>query len=93
MKWKNRDRNKERVAISRAELEKTIANTVRESSPACSDFITVILSRVVPSSTQESNWVVQGIKYGKADRQLCDAALSGCIAEKQVQFQLSDQKT
>jgi hypothetical protein len=93
MRWKNKDRNKERVAISRVDLEKMIANTVRASNPACSDFVTVVLSQVIPSSRQESNWAVRGIKYGKADRRLCDAALSGCMAEMQVQYQLYDQKS
>jgi hypothetical protein len=91
MKWKAEKQVKPpRKPISRADLEQAIAELVRTSDPDCREFAGVILEAIVPASTADTNWAVKGVRYGKADRKLCDAALSGCVAGKQLEFELSD---
>jgi cold shock CspA family protein len=79
-----------RTPISRAALEVTIADTVRETDPRCGPLIGVIVERVVPKSAGGANWAVKGVKYGKADRERCSAAISSCVKEKQREFDISD---
>jgi hypothetical protein len=79
-----------RKPIARAELEKVIADVVKTSNPECEAFAAVILERIAPGSPGDANWAVKGVKYGKANRELCDVALSSCVTEKQLEFELSD---
>ena len=53
-------------------------------------FVGVIVERVVPGSPGAVNWAVRGVRYGKANRELCGAALSNCVSEKQLEFELSE---
>jgi hypothetical protein len=50
----------------------------------------VILQVMSPASPEDPNWMVKGVRYGKADRALCDTALSHSVAEKQNEFDVSD---
>ncbi len=83
----NKTERSSRQPIKRAELEHAIADLVRAD---CEQFVGVILERVTPDPSGGNNWVVKGIKYGGADRALCDAALSASVAQKALQFDLSD---
>jgi hypothetical protein len=49
----------------------------------------IIVERASPASSAEANWAVKGVKYGKAKRERCDAALSVCVEEMQRQFEVS----
>jgi hypothetical protein len=80
----------ERTPIARADLEQAIAEVVRASSPDCQSFVGVILQVMSPASPEDPNWMVKGVRYGKADRALCDTALSHSVAEKQNEFDVSD---
>jgi hypothetical protein len=91
MKWKAEKQAKpQRKPISRADLEQEITEFVRASDPDCREFAGVILEAIAPASSGDTNWAVKGVRYGKADRKLCDVALSGCVAGKQLEFELSD---
>jgi hypothetical protein len=79
-----------RTSITRAALELAIAEAVRGSSPECRDLIGVIVERVVPGSPGSANWVVKGVKYGKAQRDRCRAAISACVEDRQREFEVSD---
>jgi cold shock CspA family protein len=79
-----------RSSITRAALELTIAEAVRESDPECKALIGVIVERVKPTSPGGANWAIKGIKYGKAERDRCSAAISSCVAEVQAEFEVSD---
>jgi hypothetical protein len=79
-----------RKQIARAELEQVIAEAVKAGDPECQEFVGVIVEHVTPAAPEGANWAVKGIKYGKADRARCDAALSVCVAEKQREFEISD---
>ena len=79
-----------RKQITRAALEQTIAEAVRASRPECKDFVGVVVERVSPDKSGDPNWVVKGVRYGKANRDLCGEALSNCVAERQLEFELND---
>jgi hypothetical protein len=78
-----------RQSIRRSELEYAIADLVKGRAD-CDQFVGVVIERVIPDTSGGSNWVLKGIKYGNADRTTCDAALSACIAQQALQFDLSD---
>lgn len=79
-----------RKPITRAALELAIAESVRDSSPDCRGLIGVIVERVVPKSPADANWVLKGVRYGKAQRERCNAAISVCVADGQHEFEVSD---
>jgi hypothetical protein len=79
-----------RTSITRAALELLIAETVRDSSPECGGLIGIIVERVVPGTPGGANWAVKGVKYGKAERDRCRAALSHCVEDGQRDFEVSD---
>jgi hypothetical protein len=90
MGWKRHKQGKgKRRRILRAELEDGIANVVKGGAD-CGDFVGVIVEWVKPNSPSDANWALKGIKYGAANRGLCDAILSTCIAEKTLRFDLAD---
>jgi CspA family cold shock protein len=81
---------RKRRSITRAALELAIAEAVRQSDPQCEALITVIIERVVPKSPGGANWAVKGVKYGRAERNRCSEAISGCVEEVQRDFDISN---
>jgi hypothetical protein len=79
-----------RTPMTRAALELAIAQAVRTSSPDCSALIGIIVERVVPKAPGGPNWAVKGIKFGKADRAQCSAAISKLVEDGQLEFEISD---
>ena len=81
---------KKRTWIARAALESALAENVRGSDPQCEGLIEIIVERVVPVSPDGANWAVKGVKYGKAEREACNAAISKVVEEGQREFEVSD---
>lgn len=81
-----------RMPIARADLEQLLADAVRSVAPDCQAFVGVIIERVVPQAPGEANWAVKGVRYGKADRDRCEAALGMSLREKQLEYVLSDEQ-
>ena len=79
-----------RKSITRAALELKIAEAVRSSSPKCTALVGIIVERVAPGSPGGANWAVKGVKYGKAERDRCNASLFKCVEEGQRDFEISD---
>ena len=79
-----------RTWITRAALEAAITETVRASNPQCVGLIGIIVERVAPASPGGANWIVKGVKYGKAERDRCGAAITNCVEEGQREFEYSD---
>ena len=79
-----------RTAIARATLELALAEAVRDSDPECKEFIGIIVERIEPTVSGGSNWVLKGVKYGKAPRDPCDTEISRCVQEGQAEFDISD---
>jgi cold shock CspA family protein len=82
--------DKKRTWITRAALEQTLAETVRGSDPECEGLIGIIVERIVPAPSDGANWIVKGVKYGKAQRERCRAAISKCVEDSQREFEVLD---
>lgn len=81
-----------RQPIARADLEQSLADAVRSVAPECVAFVGVIIESAAPEAPDGCNWVVKGVRYGKADRDRCEAALGVCLREKQREYVLSDEQ-
>jgi hypothetical protein len=71
-------------------LEVAIATAVKRSDPSCEPFIGVFVERRAPKSRDEANWAVRGVKFGKAERENCNAALSVIVDRLKREFEISD---
>jgi hypothetical protein len=78
-----------REPIKSAVLEAAIATAVKRSNPDCELFIGVFVERNAPKSSDETNWAIKGIKFGRAERELCNAALSVIVERMKREFEIS----
>ena len=78
-----------RKAITCEALQAVITRTVRESGE-CEAFIGIIVRRIIPRCSGDLNWTVWGVRYGKAERSKCDAAISAIVEELQKEFTIFD---
>jgi hypothetical protein len=83
--------NKSRKPITRTALEQSLADAVRSIAPECEAFVGLILERVVPKTPGGANWIVKGVRYGKADRHKCERALGASLDENQLEYALIDE--
>ena len=84
-------RKEHRVSITLPELELTISEAVKKSSPGCEDFGGVIVRHETPKSHLDPNWAIRGVKFGKADRKGANEALASVVERMQREFLLSDE--
>ncbi len=77
----------ERVSISAADLESAIGQAVK-ASPGCEDFIGVLLRLKRPKSHPGPNWEVRGVKFGNADREAVNDAITTVVTRFQEEYQL-----
>ena len=82
--------NLKRTPMSRSALEQTLAEMIRASDQRCKGLIEIFVERIVPVSRESANWAVKGVKYGKADREKCSAAIVRCVEKGQLEFEVSD---
>lgn len=80
----------DRKSITREILERFLTDAVRKSAPECEGFVGVIVQRVMPEGLDGANWVVKGVKYGKADRSRCETVLGTSLREEQQNYVLVD---
>jgi cold shock protein len=78
----------DRKLISRADLEQSLTDAIRKVSPECGAFVGIIVDRILPETAGGINWTIRGVKYGKADRGRCDAALSIWLQKKRQEYTL-----
>ena len=79
-----------REQIKCVTLEVAIATAVKSSDRSCEAFIGVIIERRAPKSSDEANWALRGVKFGKAERENCNAALSVIVDRLKREFEISD---
>jgi len=87
--WKRRSVSS-REQIKCETLELAIATAVKRSDPHCEPFIGIVIERHTPKSHDDTNWAVRGIKFGKAERENCNAALSVIVERLKREFEISD---
>ena len=85
--WWRRDH---RAQITPAELELTIAETIRKTAPECGSFVGVIVHHKKPKQYRDPNWGVRGVKFGKADRRIVEETLDRIVKQLQKEFRLTD---
>ena len=78
-----------RQPIKRAALEVGITAAVKQSNPGCEAFVGVIIERVTRNSSDDANWAVKGVKFGKSDREQCNSALSIILESLRREFELT----
>ena len=78
-----------RKPITQDALETALAEAVRALDTKCKGLVGIIVERVNPVSPGKTNWSVKGVRYGKAERDCCDVALSICVEEMQGEFEVS----
>lgn len=71
-------------------LETAIAEAVKRGVPECREFVGVIVQRTTPQSRFDPNWALRGVKFGKADREKANEALTAIVDRMQREFKLSD---
>ena len=65
-----------------------IAAAVKKSDPQCEPFVGVLIEHHAPRSREDTNWAVKGIRFGRADRGKCSAALAVIVDKMQGAFEL-----
>jgi hypothetical protein len=79
-----------RKPITREHLELAIAKAVRETDTECEALVGVFVERIVPKSRGDVNWAVRGVRYGKAERTRCHAAIAVIVERLQSEYIVSD---
>ena len=67
-----------------------ISEAVKKAAPGCEEFVGVMVQQDRPKSHLDPNWVIRGVKFGKADRKVVDEALATVVERMQREFLLSD---
>jgi hypothetical protein len=73
----------------KSEIEAAITSAVQKSDPACAKFVTALIAACEVSKAP-AGWALQGVKYGGAPRDKCDAALNTITAKLQTQYVILD---
>jgi hypothetical protein len=83
------DRPQRQYVATRA-LEELIAGEVR-AQPGCDRLVGVLLERVRPATTGDSNWDLLGVRFGRADRSTVNEALAPIVARLKTEFGVLDE--
>jgi hypothetical protein len=79
-----------RRPITLKNLQLAIAKAVRETDTECEALIGVIVERFDPESRGDVNWVVKGVRYGKAERTRCHATVADVVERLKSEYIVSD---
>jgi hypothetical protein len=82
-------RDGDRSLIASTHLEAAITAAVRKERPGCETFVGVIVQQTRPKSRFDANWLLRGVKYGRADRDKANEALAAIVERMQREFKLS----
>lgn len=50
----------------------------------------ILVERIGRSSSDETNWAVKGVKFGKSEREQCNSELSVIIERLKQEFEIVD---
>jgi hypothetical protein len=78
-----------REPIEPKALELAITSAVKKFAPTCEAFVGVIVEQSAPGSPEDANWKVKGIKFGRAEREACNVALSVVVERLKREFELA----
>jgi hypothetical protein len=77
----------DRRLIASETLQSAITKAVQKAEPA---FVDVIVQRITPKSRFDTNWALRGVKFGRADREKANQAVTSVVERMQREFRLSD---
>jgi hypothetical protein len=83
-------RHGDRRLVTSPTLETAITEAVKKGVPGCETFVGVIVERTKPKSRFDANWALRGVKFGRADRDKANLAISTIVERMQREFGLSD---
>jgi|ERR1700737_2766202 hypothetical protein len=85
--WK-KGRASDRKRVPREAFERVISAAIKNSDPQCEPFVGVLIEHHAPKSREDTNWAIKGIRFGRADRGKCSAALTIAVNKLQGRFEL-----
>ena len=65
-----------------------ITAAVKKSDPQCEPFVGALIEDRAPRSREDANWAIKGIRFGRAARDKCSAALVVVVDKMQHAFEL-----
>lgn len=71
--------------VTKAEIEFAITSAVQQSDPSCAAFSGAIIE-LCPYRPTGANWVLKGVRYGRAPRATCDEVLLRIVEKLEAQF-------
>jgi hypothetical protein len=77
----------DRTLIASKTLQSAITKAVQKAEPG---FVDAIVQRITPKSRFDTNWALKGVKFGRADREKANQAVTSVVERMQREFRLSD---
>ena len=68
----------DRIVVRKADLVKKLTSYVRKAG-RCIDAAGVVVTPVTATTTEQANWTVSAVKYGKAPKSECDDELTRIV--------------
>jgi hypothetical protein len=85
--WKRR-KPSDRASVLANTIETAIVAAVKQSDPLCEKFLTVWIEPQAQKSSDDANWRVKGVQFGKADREKSEAALAVIVERMRKKYEL-----
>jgi hypothetical protein len=80
----------DRSRVASNDLQKAITDAVKKSVSGCETFAGVLVKKTTPKSRFDANWALRGVKFGRANREKADKALTVIVERMQREFYLDD---
>jgi hypothetical protein len=88
--WQRAKPSDDRSSVSRDLLQSAITEAVKKADNGCETFAGVVIKRETPKSRLDANWAVQGVRFGRADRDKAGQALATIVERAQRYFSLAE---
>ena len=88
--WQRAKPSDDRSSVSRDLLQSAITEAVKKADHDCEAFAGVVIKRETPKSRLDTNWAVQGVRFGRADRDKAGQALETIVERAQRYFSLAE---
>jgi hypothetical protein len=88
--WQRAKPSDDRSSVSCDLLQSAITEAVKKVDHGCEAFAGVVIKRETPKSRLDANWAVQGVRFGRADRDKAGQALATIVEQAQRYFSLAE---
>jgi hypothetical protein len=88
--WHHAEPFDDRSSVSREHLQRAITEAVKKAEPGCETFAGVVIKRETPKSRFDANWAIQGVRFGRADRDKSGQALTTIVERAQRYYSLAE---